>query len=92
MDGGQGHCTGGSDQDHPHGKERQKSKTAVGEALQIAVKSREVKSSKEQQEIRKPSSVINAKKQRKIIEWERVEMSSRKLEIPTERFMQRWAQ
>ena len=26
------------------------------------------------------------------IEWERLEMSSRKLEIPREYFMQRWAQ
>ena len=26
------------------------------------------------------------------IEWERLEISSRKLEIPRERFMQRWAQ
>ena len=33
-----------------------------------------MQSSKEQQgEIRKPSSVINAKKQRKAIEWERLE-------------------
>ena len=30
------------------------------------------------------------KKQRKTIEWERLEISSRKLEIPKERFMQRW--
>ena len=29
---------------------------------------------------------------RKTIEWDRVEISSRKLEIPTEYFMQRWAQ
>ena len=37
-----------------------------------------MQSSKEQQgEIRKPSSVINAKKQRKIIEWERLEISSK---------------
>ena len=35
-----------------------------------------------QGEIRKPSTVINAKKQRKTIEWERFEISSRKLEIP----------
>ena len=36
-----------------------------------------MQSSKEQQrEIRKPSSVINAKKQRKIIEWETLEISS----------------
>ena len=33
-------------------------------------------------EIRKPSSVISAKKQRKTIDWERPEISSRKLEIP----------
>ena len=30
--------------------------------------------------------------QRKTIEWERLEISSRKLEIPREHFMQRWAQ
>ena len=34
----------------------------------------------------------NAKKQRRAIEWERLEISSRKLEIPSEHFMQRWAQ
>ena len=32
--------------------------------------------------------VISAKKQRKTIEWERPEISSRKLEIPREHFMQ----
>ena len=38
-----------------------------------------MQSSKEEQgEIRKPSSVISAKKQRKTIEWERLEISSRK--------------
>ena len=42
-----------------------------------------MQSSKEQQEeIRKPSSAINAKKQRKTTDWERLEISSRKLEIP----------
>ena len=52
-----------------------------------------MQSSKEQQgKIRKPSSVINAKKQGKTIEWERLEISSRKLEIPREYFMQRWPQ
>ena len=51
-----------------------------------------MQSSKEQQaEIRKPSSAINAKKQRKTTEWERLEISSRKSEIPKEHFMQRWA-
>ena len=32
------------------------------------------------------------KEKRKTIEWERPEISSRKLEIPREHFMQRWAQ
>ena len=48
-----------------------------------------MQSSKEWQgEIRKPSSVISTKKWRKTIEWERLEISSRKLEIPREHFMQ----
>ena len=34
--------------------------------------------------MRKPSSVINVKKKRKTIEWERLEISSRKLEAPRE--------
>ena len=43
-------------------------------------------------EIRKASSVINAKTQRKTIECKRLEIFSGKLEIPREYFMQRWAQ
>ena len=39
-------------------------------------------SKKKQGEIRNPSSVINAKKSRKTIEWERLEISLRKLEMP----------
>ena len=84
----------------------QKRKWLSGEALHTAVKRREVKSKGEKErykhlnaefqriarrETRKPSSVINAKKQRKTTEWERLEISSRKLEIPREYFMQRWA-
>ena len=39
-----------------------------------------MQSSKEEQgEIKKPSSVINAKKQRKTIEWERLEISAKKI-------------
>ena len=39
-----------------------------------------MQSSKEQQgEIRKPSSAISAKKQRKTTEWERLEISSKKI-------------
>ena len=50
-----------------------------------------MQSSKEYQgEIRNPSKVNNAKKQGKTTEWERPEISSRKL--PKEHFMQRWAQ
>ena len=94
MDGGYGHCIGGSGQDHPQEKEMQKAKQLSEEALQIAVKRREDKGKGEKERythlnaefqriagrIRKPSSVINAKKQRKTIEWERFEFSSRKLE------------
>ena len=86
----------------PMEKKCTKAKWLSEEALQIAVKRGEVKSKgekerckrlnaefREQQgEIRKPSSAINAKKQRKAIEWERLEISSRKLELPREYFMQ----
>ena len=36
--------------------------------------------------------MITAKKERKTMEWERLEISSRKLEIPRKHFMQKWAQ
>ena len=49
MDGGSSHCTGDRDQDHPHGKEMQKSKMAVWGGLPIAVKGREVKSKGEKE-------------------------------------------
>ena len=42
-------CTGDRDQDHPHGKEMQKSKMLAGEAFQIAVKRREAKSQGEKE-------------------------------------------
>ena len=62
------------------------------EALQIALRRREAKSKGEKERYshlnaefqriarrdKKPSSVSNAKKQRKIMEWERLEISSRK--------------
>ena len=35
---------------------------------------------------------ITTKKQRKTTEWERLEISSRKLEIPRGHFIQRWTQ
>ena len=75
------------------------------EALQIVVKTREVKSKGEKErykhlnaefqriqgEIRKTSSVIHGKKQRKRIGWGRLQIPSRKLEISRENFMQKWA-
>ena len=76
------------------------------EALQIALKRREVKSKGEKER----HKLLNAEFQRiarsdkktflsdqckeieETTEWERLEISSRKLEIPRENFMQRWAQ
>ena len=73
---------------------------------QIAVKRREVKSKGEkeiykhlnakfQRTARRDKKAFlsdQCKKQRETIEWERLEISSRKSEIPSEHFMQRWAQ
>ena len=50
MEGGSRNCTGDRDQDHPHRKEMQKqAKWLSEEALQIAVKRREVKSKGEKE-------------------------------------------
>ena len=91
----------------PKKKKCKKAKWLSEEALQIAEKKREVKGKGEKEKYthlnaefqriarrdeKKPSSVISAKKWRKTIEWERLEISSKKLEIPREHFMQRWAQ
>ena len=74
-----------------------------GEALQIAVKRREVKSKGEKQKYthliaefqriarRDNKAFLSDQCKRKIIEWARLEISSRKLEIPREYFRQRWA-
>ena len=84
----------------------QKAQWLSEEALQIAVKRGQVKSKGEKERYtylnaefqriargdKKAFSVISAKKQKKAIEWEGLEISSRKLEIPREHFMQRWAQ
>ena len=83
----------------------QKNKWLSGEALQIAVKRREVKSKGEKerythlnaefqriaQKEKKAFLSDPCKELRKTIEWERLGSSSRKLEIPREHFMQRWA-
>ena len=89
----------------PKKKKYKKAKWLSEEALQIAVKRREVKGKGEKERY----THLNAEFQRiarrdkkaflseqckeiqKTIEW-RLEISSRKLEIPKEHFMQRWAQ
>ena len=90
----------------PMEKKCKKAKWLSGEALQIAVKRREVKIKGEKERykhlnaefqriarrVRKSSSAISAKKSRKTREWERLEISSRKLEMPREHFMKSWAQ
>ena len=83
----------------------QKSKMVFGEALQIAVKRREVKSKGEKvrythlnaefQRIARRDKKAFLSDQCKEIEennrMERLEISPRKLELPREHFMQRWA-
>ena len=90
----------------PKEKKCKKAKWLSEEVLQIAMIKREAKGKGEKKRYthlnaefqriarkdKKASSVINAKKERKTIEWESLEISSRKLEIPREHFMQRWAQ
>ena len=82
-----------------------KAKCLSGEALQIAVKRREAKSkgAKEryqhlnaefQRIARRDKKAFfsdQCKEIEKTTEWERLEISSRKLEIPREHFVQRWA-
>ena len=80
----------------------QKKKWLTEEALQIAENRREAKGKGEKEryihlnaefqeqqgEIITSFSVINAKRYKKTIEWKRIEISSRKLEITKEHFMQ----
>jgi len=87
-------------------KKRKKAKWLSEEALQIAVKRRDVKGKGEKERYthlnaefqriarkdRKAFLSGQCKEREKTIEWERLEISSRKLEIPKEHFMQRWAQ
>ena len=81
----------------------QKAKWLSAEAVQIAVKRREAKRKGEKKRykhlnaefkriVRRDKKAFNAKKKSETIRWERLEISSRKLETPREHFMQRWAQ
>ena len=86
----------------PKKKKCKKGKWLSEEALKIAEKRKEAKGKGEKERYthlnaefqriarrEKSSSVFNAKKQRKTIKWERLEISSKKLEIPREYFIQR---
>ena len=83
-----------------------KAKWLSEEALQIAVKRGEVKSKGEKERYthlnaefqriarrdKKAFLSDQCKERERTTEWERLEISSRKSEIPREHFMQRWAQ
>ena len=89
----------------PMEKKCKKAKWLSGEALQIAVKRREAKSNGEKERYKHLKAEFQgiARRDKKVfltdqckeieetIEWERLEISLRKLEIPREHFMQRWA-
>ena len=86
-------------------KRCKKTKWLSEEALQIAVKRREVKSKGEKERYKQLNAYFKriARRDKKSFfsyqckeieektEWQRLEISSRKLEIPREHFMQRWA-
>ena len=90
----------------PKKKKCKKSKWLSEEALQRAVKRREVKSKGEKERYTHLNAEFQriARRYKKAflrdqckeiegkIEWERLGLSSRKLEISKEHFMQRWAQ
>ena len=90
----------------PKKKKCRKAKWLSEEALQTAVKRREAKGKGEKERYtylntefqriawREEKAFLSeqCKEIEENIEWERLEISSRKLEIPREYFMQRWAQ
>jgi len=90
----------------PKKKKCKKAKWLSEEALQIAEKRREVKGKGEKERYthlnaefqriarrdKKAFLSDQCKEVEKTIERERLEISSRKLEIPREHYMQRWAQ
>ena len=73
------------------------------EALQIAEKRRKAKGKGEKERYthlnaevqriarRDKKAFLSGQSRGKTIEWERLQISSRRLEIPSENFMQRWA-
>ena len=89
----------------PKKKKCKKAKWLSEEALHIAEKRREAKGKGEKEKYSHLNAEFQriARRDKKVflsdqckeieetIEWERLEISSRKLEIPREHFMQRWA-
>ena len=89
----------------PMEKKCKKAKWLSGEAVQIAVKRREVKRKGEKERYKHLNAEFQriARRDKKAFvrdqckeieettEWERLEISSGKLEIPREYFVQRWA-
>ena len=85
----------------PKKKKCNKAKWLPEEALEIAVNRREVKSKEEKERDKHLNAVFlriarrdnkaflsdQCKKEKKAIEWERLEISSRKLEVPSEHLM-----
>ena len=89
----------------PKKKKCEKAQWLSEEALQIAEKRREAKSKGEKERYthlnaefqriakrnKKAILCVQCKEIEETIEWKRLETSSRKSEIPSEYFMQRWA-
>ena len=90
----------------PKKKKYKEAKWLSEEALQIAVKGREPKSKGEKERYTQLNAEFHkiARRDKKVFlsdqceeieennRWERLEISSRKLEIPREHFMHRWAE
>ena len=79
----------------PRTKKCNKAKWLSEEALQLAEKRREVKGKGEKERYSHPNAEFQriARRDKKAFtEWERLEISSTKLEISREQFLQRWAQ
>ena len=97
---------GDKDIDHPHEKKCKKAKWLSGEALQIAVKRKEVKSKGEKERYKHLNAEFQriARRDKKAFfsdQCKEIEKNTRmgktrdilrKLEIPREYFMQRWTQ
>ena len=105
MEWGLWYCTGDRDQDHPHGKEMQKSKMSVWGGLTNSCEKREMKSKGEKERYthlnaefqriaRRDKKAFLSNQCKEIEENNRMGKTRdlfRKLEIPRGHFMQRWA-